>query len=200
MASTGWFSFWESKVLLVFIVASMGLNVAYYLKVQDLSQAMQQRELRETPILQVGDWVPDLRARHLDETVSSIEFAKPTMLLVFSKDCQVCQANFPNWSELEGQIGAENVLYVATNPLQATRDYARQRRIEDRTVLFAELSQRDRAYHIYRVPQTILLAGNQVKAIETGVLNAEKKERLTEAWKKAAPSPEPEQTASQDQE
>ncbi|HSR70090.1 MAG TPA: hypothetical protein VLU25_19330 [Acidobacteriota bacterium] len=196
MASKGWFSFWESKILLVFIVASLGLNVAYYLKVQDLSQALRNRTLQETPILQVGDWVPDLRARHLDETVSSIGFAQPTMLMVFSKDCQVCQANFSNWTDLENQIGAENVLYVATNPLQATRDYARQRRIEDRTVLFAELSQRDRAYHIHRVPQTILIDGSQVKAIETGVLSAEKKERLMEAWSKAAPAPQ--QTASQD--
>ncbi|HSR53741.1 MAG TPA: hypothetical protein VLV83_23190 [Acidobacteriota bacterium] len=190
MTSKGWFSFWESKAVLLLLVGSVALNVFSYFKVEGLNStlAAQQRQHELSEILQVDDWVPNLKALHLDESVSSISFPAPKMLLVFSKDCHVCQANFPNWTSLEEEIGRENVLYVATNPLRATQQYAQQRRIADRTVLFADQGQRADAFRIYRVPQTILLADNQVKAIETGVLTPEKRQRLMDAWSAVAPA------------
>lgn len=175
-----------SQFALILLAFSVALNVMLYLQLRNLRQDLAHGQ--EPPVqLEVGERVPDLRALRLDSSTGEVSLQGSKLLLVYSKDCPVCQANFHNWATLEQEIGPGNVLYISVNPLEETRQYAQSRQIEDRTVLFADLRQAREGFKITRIPQTILVQDNQVKAIHLGVLNPELIEQFSRAWQGLAP-------------
>ena len=136
-------------------------------------------------LLAAGDVVDPFRVVGADESTHEIAFEQGigwTVVLLFTMDCPACQANFHNWKTLEQRIGPKNVLYISVNPLEEARKYAQARRIEDRTVLFADEHQAREGFKIARIPQTILVQGNQVRAIQLGVLSPDMVEQFSQTW------------------
>lgn len=175
-----------SQLALVLLAFSVALNVMLYLQLRNLSQ--DHAHDQEPPVfLEVGERVPDLKALRLDSSTGEVSLQGRKLLLVYSKDCPACQANFHNWKTLEQEIGPGEVLYISVNPLEETRQYAQARQIEDRTVLFADWRQAREEFKISRIPQTILIQDNQVKAIHPGVLSPDLIEQLSRAWQDLAP-------------
>ncbi len=176
-----WLSQSGSQLVLILLTFSIALNVLFYLQLRNLRHDHASRGNAPAP-LQIGERVPDLEALRLDSSRSKVSLQGGKLLLVFSKDCSACQANFHNWTTLEQRIGPENVLYISVNPLEEARKYAQARRIEDRTVLFADELQARQGFKIARIPQTILVQGNQVKAIQLGVLSPDMVEQFSQVW------------------
>ncbi len=177
-----WFSQSGSQFVLILLAFSVALNVMFYLQLRGLRHDHSDEGQHVPPPLQIGERVPDLDALQLDSSRSKVVLQESKLLLVFSKDCPACQANFHNWTALEQEVGPGNVLYISVNPLEEARKYAQARRIEDRTILFADVHQARQAFKIARIPQTILVHDNQVRAIQLGVLNPGLVEQLSQVW------------------
>jgi hypothetical protein len=180
-----WLSQGGSQFALIVLAFSIALNVVFYVQLRNLRQDHSHDE--QPALLEVGERVPDLKALKLDSTPSEVSLQASKLLMVFSKDCPACQANFQNWTALEQRIGPENVLYISVNPLQEARQYAEAREIDDRTVLFADGRQAREDFKIARIPQTILVQGNEVKAIHLGVLSPGLVEQFSRAWQDLEP-------------
>lgn len=170
-------------LLLVFSLAEIGILFWQNGKLKSSIETLQEQvlALQGAQPLSVGDSVPDLAALNLDESQRSVALDDKKLLFFFREDCPACKVNFKNWADLEEKVGVENVLYVSVLPVEQTKDYAISRRIADRTVV-ARNESILQEYKIARIPQTILIAGNRVAAIEVGVLDGDKKERFLTIW------------------
>ncbi|HUR36344.1 MAG TPA: hypothetical protein VM009_00910 [Terriglobales bacterium] len=164
-----WWKHSATKLLVALLLLISALNSALLYQVYRLQRRIDAIVIPPPPSLQAGDAMPPVQVLGLNGQPRTLS-SDGKLLFVFTQTCHVCVENFPNWLALEKTLGAERVVYVSTDSLDATRDYAQQRGIASRTVVLADPSEAARM-KIYRVPQTIAVHDKKVSSIAIGALS-----------------------------
>ena len=145
-----WWKHVGTKILLVLLLL-LAAESSALLYVHRLQRRLDTIVMPPSPSLQVGETIPPVRVLGLDGQPTPFA-PEGKLLFVFTQKCHVCVENFPNWMALEKSVGPGHVLYVSTDPMDATRAYAKEKGIESRTVVLADPSEASRL-KIFRVPQ-----------------------------------------------
>lgn len=161
---------------MLLLLLSVAINGALIFKLYRFQQRFDAITAPPVPSLEIGEAMPAVKVISLEGQPQTLA-PEGKLLFVFTTTCHVCMENFPNWLALEKKVGSDKVLYLSLDLPDATRQYAKQRGIESRTLLVAEPAERVRM-KIYRVPQTIGVQNGKVAAFGIGVLRPEQLQAL----------------------
>lgn len=111
------------------------------------------------------------RGSHL--SISFANRTEPSLLLVFSPDCMICQMNWPMWQLLgrDSQMQARQITYANVGP-PINVAYAAQHGLTGATLLTEVDPEYQAEYNLRLTPQTILLTqSGTVERVWIGLLN-----------------------------
>lgn len=164
---------WQPYLMAGVMALSAIMNVLLILKVRSEQKFIV--ELKQQNRLQVGQEVPNIAGKTIDDKPIEVNFAaahKPTILYVFTPTCGWCQRNFENMTTLRHGVEDRYVFVGISLTDKDVAEYVKAHSIDYPVV--TGLSEVTRtAYKLGGTPSTIVISPeNKVLKAWTGAYNA----------------------------
>jgi hypothetical protein len=171
-------------IVLTFLVAE---NAFLFFRNQRLEKFVAATSARKPQAgLKVGEKVPSIELQNLSGSPSRLDVAKDKLIFIYSSTCPFCRKNFSNWKDIEKQVGRENVVYIATDKLEAAKPFAHDQGIEGEAYVVPDASQASKL-KVERIPQTIHVVNGVVANIYIGVLNPDAIKEVSQFGSQSSP-------------